>query len=124
MNTWALAPGDHPDRLILACDTAQQRGDSLLLLNLSEQGMLRYPNEIGFRQRQAQALIALERWSAASNVLQYLLRLQPNEADWWMSLAHCQRELGQHDKLSHTLAIAHAATAASPDRSIICRPYP
>ena len=101
-------PGSRPGILLSACLAAAELDDPLLLLRFSENGLIRFPNVLQFRQLHAQALQATGQQQLALQAWAQLAKREPFNPQWWQAKAATLQQLEHSEQSRQQLAIAHA----------------
>jgi Flp pilus assembly protein TadD len=102
--------------LLFYAQAAQRVNDSRLATTLSSQGIMRFPDETGFRRLEVAMLMRSERVEEAGNAVRALLTKAPEETDLWRNLSWAERMSGKD--LDSLAALEAAALSKPGDRDL------
>jgi tetratricopeptide (TPR) repeat protein len=80
--------------LLLYAQAAWRTGDARLATVLTQQGLVRFPDQPGFRRLDLALLIQARRWAEAAAAARSALAIAPRQAELWRQLAYCEQEAG------------------------------
>ena len=105
---YALDPQAEPRYLLVACDAAMRAADPLIAIDIARRGATRFPQDVRFRTRLAQALSEANLAAEALSAWTSVVRLEPQRSQWWRALAAARQRSGDAGGTRQALAIAYA----------------
>lgn len=97
---------------------AHQAHDARLTTTLIDQGIMRFPEESGFRRLEIAMLIQAERAEEAGHAARDLLTRMPDDTDLWRNLSWAKQSRGEN---MEALAALEAACLSKPDDRELAR---
>jgi Flp pilus assembly protein TadD len=121
--TWCARAIDvnaaNAQELLFYAQAAQRADDVRLLTTLIGQGVMRFPDETGFRRLEVAMLVRSQRAEEAGNAVRALLTKAPEETDLWRNLSWAEHASGKD--LDALAALEAAALSKPTDRELARR---